>query len=109
MADLAALVDRHAPDGRRVDAHVHLGVDAGSGLEMTPTALGRQLDLARIEHAIAIPLHASDGYHRDSLRLIEHAAASEGRYSALYRIEPDDEQLASHVEAGFDAGAVGLK
>ncbi len=109
LTDLAALVDEHAPAGRRIDAHVHLGVDAGSGLEMTEVALADQLRRARTEHAITIPLHASDGYHRSNLRLAEHAAASGGRYSALYRLDPRDDQLVEHTCEGFEAGAVGLK
>jgi predicted TIM-barrel fold metal-dependent hydrolase len=109
LQDLAAETDALAPDGTRVDMHVHAGIDAGSGLEMTFGAIDHQLEVAGVDRALLIPLNASDGYHRDNLRLIARAAKEPDRFRALYRIDPTDPDLTAHVAEGFAAGAAGLK
>ncbi|MCW2928105.1 MAG: hypothetical protein JWM86_2073 [Thermoleophilia bacterium] len=106
-----ALLDATAayiPDGPRTDVHVHLGVDAGTGEEMTLAAITAQADQAQVEHAVLIPLHESDGYGTANSRLASVAAASDGRFSFLARVDPAQVDEAG-LDDAFEAGAVGIK
>lgn len=99
---------RLLPEGERLDIHVHVGIDSGTGEEMTVDAIERQLDMSGVEHAVLIPLNRSDGY-RDASRELERIAADhDGRYRWLCRVDPARDSPAD-VEAAFDAGAAGLK
>jgi predicted TIM-barrel fold metal-dependent hydrolase len=108
-----ALLDQTAellPDGEheRVDIHVHLGIDSGSGEEMTLEAIDEQLRVANVDRAVLIPLNASDGYRVANDRLAEVAAESDGRYEFLARVDPAQVDLEA-LEGWLDAGAAGLK
>lgn len=109
MAGLARSTEELLPDRHRTDVHVHLGIDAGSGMEMTLDAIEGQLDMAGVDRAVLIPLKQSDGYHVTSGRLAELCARSDGRFRFFYRVDPRDPELRRHVAEGLEAGAVGLK
>lgn len=98
------------PDGGlpRIDVHVHLGIDAGTGSEMTLEAIERQVSMAGIDRCVLVPLNASDGYRVANDRLAEVAAESNGRFDFLVRVDPSDVGAAG-VERLLDAGAAGLK
>lgn len=95
-------------DTQRVDVHVHLGIDAGTGSEMTLEAIERQARMARIDRDVLIPLNASDGYRIANRRLAEVARESDGRYEFLARVDPSN-AAASEVERMLDDGAAGIK
>lgn len=96
------------PDGARFDIHVHLGIDSGTGEEMTRTAIAEQLAMTGVEGALLIPLNRSDGYRDAGRELARIAEESGGRYRWLCRVDPSQD-TPDDVEAAFDAGASGLK
>lgn len=108
LEDLVAWAAPHLPEGPRFDSHVHLGIDAGSGHEVTLSQLDRHMSLAGVERALLIPLNASDGYRRTNARFAE-LCSDDHRFDFLGRIDPNAGDPSADARSALDAGAVGIK
>jgi predicted TIM-barrel fold metal-dependent hydrolase len=89
------------------DAHTHIGADDPDGVKQTADEL-----LAALErlpaHAVVFPLHEPAGYPPANDRVLEAAAASDGRLYAYCRVDPHADAVAE-ARRCLDAGARGIK
>jgi uncharacterized protein len=97
------------PSAPRLDIHVHWGIDADTGEEMTLEAIERQLDNARVQEAVLIPLNASDQYESAHRELPRICSQSDRDLRWLCRADPAADDLRRRIEQALDDGAVGVK
>ena len=93
-----------------VDAHTHLGKDE-DGSSLSVKRLLAQLDEAGVHRCCVFPLHDPDrhpAYRVPNDRVLEWAAASEGRLVPFCRLDPADGAIAE-AERCLARGARGIK
>ena len=90
------------------DAHMHIGVNDPDGFKATAPQILHALELAGAR-GVAFPFHEPDGYRDANDHVIEEAAASEGRFWAFCRLDPNHEDALHEAERALDAGARGIK
>ena len=90
------------------DAHTHIGQNDPDTFRQTP---GELLDaLGRIDaRALVFPMHEPDGYPAANDAALEAAAASDGRLTALCRVQPRSGGALAEARRCLDAGAAGIK
>jgi uncharacterized protein len=103
---LAVLRDR-LPPLDVVDMHVHVGLADPAGLLATEDEALASLGLAGA-HGVVFPLKEPSGYREPNARVLELARRSNGRVTALARVDPADGPLDEAVRC-LDAGAAGIK
>ncbi len=107
LAETAALRPANA---EVIDAHTHLGLDE-DGRSLTLAQLLAQLDAAQARRACVFPLHDPErkpAYSLPNDRVLEWAAASEGRLVPFCRLDPAEGPVAE-AERCLAAGARGIK
>ena len=90
------------------DAHTHIGQNDPDTFRQTPEEL---LDsLRRVDaRALVFPMHEPDGYGAANDAALEAAAASDGRLTALCRVQPRADGAVDEARRCLDAGAAGIK
>jgi predicted TIM-barrel fold metal-dependent hydrolase len=92
------------------DAHTHLGENDPDGRQATAEEIVAGLDRAGHRRALIFAMHEPTGYAEANATAIEAARASNGRLTALARINPHDgDEAVRAAEACLAAGAVGFK
>ena len=92
------------------DAHTHLGENDPDGRRATAEEIVAGLDRARHRRALIFPMHEPGGYEVANAEAIAAARASDGRLTALARVNPHDGDEALRAAADcLAAGAVGFK
>ena len=90
-----------------LDAHTHIGANDPDGVKQTADEL-----LASLVHiparAVVFPMHEPDGYPPANDRVLEAAAASDGRLFAYCRVDPRAYAVAE-ARRCLEAGARGIK
>src|SRR3954471_22891361 len=90
-----------------LDAHTHIGANDPDGVKQTADEL-----VASLVHiparAVVFPMHEPDGYPPANDRVLEAAAASDGRLFAYCRVDPRADAVAEACRC-LDAGARGIK
>jgi len=92
------------------DAHTHLGLDEDGMTLDLETALAR-MDEWRIRRALVFPLHEADrapAYTKPNDRVLEWAAASDGRLVPLARLDLADDPM-PEARRALARGARGIK
>jgi predicted TIM-barrel fold metal-dependent hydrolase len=89
------------------DAHTHIGSDDPDGYRQTPGELLRVLEVADAR-GVVFPMHEPAGYGPANDRVLEAAAASDGRLVAFGRVDPHA-GAAAEARRCLDAGARGIK
>jgi uncharacterized protein len=89
------------------DAHTHIGRNDPDGFRCEPEELLAGLELIDARAAV-FPMHEPDGYPAANDRVIDVAAASEGRVVAFCRVDPNVDPVAE-ARRSLDAGARGIK
>ncbi len=91
------------------DAHTHVGRNDPDGNKQEPEELLERL--ARCDaRALVFPMHEPDGYAAANDEVVAAAAASDGRLTALCRVQPRDGDAAvAEARRAMDAGAAGIK
>lgn len=111
IAALSADVDGLVPAGAEIiDAHTHLGLDE-DGRSLTLEQLVAALDAAGARRACVFPLHDPDrrpAYRVPNDRVLEWAAASDGRLVPFCRLDPADGPI-EEARRALAAGARGIK
>lgn len=105
--ELATLIP---PDTERIDVHTHLGDDE-DGMSLQLDRLLRMLDDGEVTRACVFPLHDPErrpAYRVPNDRILEWAAASDGRLVPFCRVDPADEPIAE-AERCLARGARGIK
>jgi predicted TIM-barrel fold metal-dependent hydrolase len=90
-----------------VDMHVHVGLADPAGLLATEEEALTALHRAGA-HGVVFPLKEPGGYRDPNDRVLELARRSNGRVTALARLDPADDPLGEAVRC-LDAGAAGIK
>jgi uncharacterized protein len=90
------------------DAHTHIGQNDPDTFRQTPEEL---LDaLGRVDaRALVFPMHEPDGYGAANDAALEAAAGSDGRLTALCRVQPRAAGAVAEARRCLDAGAAGIK
>jgi uncharacterized protein len=96
------------PDVAIYDAHMHVGVNDPDGFKATAPQIVHALELAGAR-GVVFPFHEPDGYRDANDHVIEQAAASDGRFVAFCRVDPNAEDALREAERALDAGARGIK
>jgi uncharacterized protein len=89
------------------DAHTHTGFNDPDGNSCSAEDLIAGLELANAR-AVVFTMHEPDGYSAANDRIIEEAAASDGKLVPFLRLDPADEPL-KEAERALDRGARGIK
>jgi predicted TIM-barrel fold metal-dependent hydrolase len=90
-----------------LDAHTHIGANDPDGVKQTAEELLASLvDVPA--RAVVFPMHEPDGYPPANDRVLEAAAASDGRLFAYCRVDPRAGAVAE-ARRCLDAGARGIK
>jgi predicted TIM-barrel fold metal-dependent hydrolase len=90
------------------DAHTHIGQNDPDTFRQTPEEL--LAALARADaRALVFPMHEPDGYGAANDAALEAAAASDGRLTALCRVQPRADGALAEARRCMDAGAAGIK
>jgi predicted TIM-barrel fold metal-dependent hydrolase len=89
------------------DAHTHVGADDPDGVKQTPAELLSALESASAR-AVVFPMHEPAGYPPANDRVMEAAAASDGKLFAYCRVDPRADAVAE-ARRCLDAGAAGIK
>ena len=90
------------------DAHTHFGQNDPDTFRQTPEELLAALD--RIgARGLVFPMHEPDGYAAANDAVLEAAAASGGRLTALCRVQPRGDGALAEARRCMDAGAAGIK
>jgi predicted TIM-barrel fold metal-dependent hydrolase len=95
------------PEIDLLDAHTHIGADDPDGVKQTPEQLLAALERAAAR-AVVFPMHEPAGYPPANDRVLEAAAASEGRLFAYCRVDPRADAVAE-ARRCLNAGACGIK
>lgn len=90
------------------DAHTHVGQNDPDTFRQTPAELLEALDRVNAR-ALVFAMHEPDGYTAANDAVIEAANASNGRLTALCRVQPRDAGALAEAERCLDAGAAGIK
>ena len=90
------------------DAHTHVGQNDPDTFRQTPQELLAELDRAGAR-ALVFPMHEPDGYGAANDAVLEAAAASGGRLTALCRVQPRADGALAEARRCLDAGAAGIK
>ncbi len=90
------------------DAHTHFGQNDPDTFRQTPEELLAGLDLIGAR-GLVFPMHEPDGYTAANDAVLEAAAASGGRLTALCRVQPRDDGALAEARRCMDAGAAGIK
>jgi hypothetical protein len=90
-----------------LDVHTHIGERDPDGFTLSEEELLRRLAAAG-SRGLVTPMHEPDGYPRANDAVIDAARRSDGRLSALCRLDPAQQPLAE-LNRCLDAGAVGIK
>jgi predicted TIM-barrel fold metal-dependent hydrolase len=93
-----------------IDVHTHLGLDE-DGMSLDPEALIAMLDAADAGRAVTFPLHDPErhpAYRVPNDRVLEWAAASDGRLVPLCRLDPQESPV-EEAERCLARGAQGIK
>ncbi len=111
LQPFAAELRRLVPaDTELIDVHTHLGRDE-DGMELSPAKLLAIMDDGGVQRACVFPLHDPDrhpAYRVPNDRVLEWAAASEGRLVPFCRVDPAQEPVAE-IERCLARGARGIK
>jgi predicted TIM-barrel fold metal-dependent hydrolase len=91
-----------------VDAHMHVGLNDPDGFKATAPQIVHALELAGAR-GVVFPFHEPDGYRDANDHVIEEAAASNGRFVAFCRVDPNAEDALREAARALDAGARGIK
>ncbi|TMM11234.1 MAG: hypothetical protein E6G00_05440, partial [Actinobacteria bacterium] len=89
------------------DAHTHTGFNDPDGFSCSAEQLVEGLELAHAR-AVIFTMQEPDGYPPANDRVIDEAAASDGRLVAFCRLDPADDPLAE-AERALARGARGIK
>ena len=95
------------PDIELFDAHTHTGSNDPDGNSASAEELIEGLELANAR-AVVFTMQEPDGYPPANDRIVEEAAASEGRLVPFCRLDPADEPL-REAERALGRGARGIK
>jgi hypothetical protein len=90
------------------DAHTHTGSNDPDGYRCTPERLIAGLDFAARARACVFTMHEPNGYREANDRVIDEAAASDGRLVPFCRLNPADDAFAE-AERALGRGARGIK
>lgn len=90
------------------DAHTHVGQNDPDTFRQTPEELLADLDRVGAR-ALVFPMHEPDGYRHANDVVLEAAAASGGRLTALCRVQPRAAEAVEEARRCMDAGAGGIK
>ncbi len=91
------------------DAHTHFGQNDPDTFRQTPEELLADLELIDAR-GLVFPMHEPDGYRAANRAVLEAAAASGGRLTALCRVQPrDGDEALAEARRCLDAGAAGIK
>ena len=107
LAPWLAVLRDQLPPLDLVDMHVHVGLADPAGLLATEEEALGSLGLADA-HGVVFPLRDPGGYRGPNNRVLELAHSSDGRVTALARLDPADDPLHEAVRC-LDAGAAGIK
>ena len=92
------------------DAHTHLGQNDPDGLRATPEEILAGLDRGGQRRALIFPMQEPGGYPGPNDAAIAAAASSQGRLTALARLDPNTGDAAlAEGERALTAGAAGFK
>ena len=95
------------PGTELFDAHTHTGFNDPDGLRCSAEELIEGLALVDAR-AVVFTMHEPGGYPEANDRVIEEAAASDGRLVPFCRLNPADDPVAE-AERSLDRGARGIK
>jgi len=90
------------------DAHTHFGQNDPDTFRQTPEELLAGLDRVGAR-GLVFPMHEPDGYGAANDAVLEAAAASGGRLTALCRVQPRADGALAEARRCMDAGAAGIK
>ncbi len=90
------------------DAHTHFGQNDPDTFRQTPEELLAGLELIGAR-GLVFPMHEPDGYGPANDAVLEAAAASDGRLTALCRVQPRADGALAEARRCLDAGAAGIK
>ena len=90
------------------DAHTHFGQNDPDTFRQTVEELLAELESIDAR-ALVFPMHEPGGYTAANAAVLEAAAASGGRLTALCRVQPRVEGALAEARRCMDAGAAGIK
>jgi predicted TIM-barrel fold metal-dependent hydrolase len=90
------------------DAHTHIGQNDPDTFRQSPEELLADLRSAGAR-GLVFPMHEPDGYGPANDAVLAAAAASEGRLTALCRVQPRAPDAVAEARRCMDAGAAGIK
>lgn len=90
------------------DAHTHTGTNDPDGMKAAAGDVLAAMDTADHRRALVFPTMEPGGYPDANDRVLDEAAASDGRLVALCRLDPAAEPIAEATRC-LDRGAAGLK
>src|SRR3954447_19983500 len=92
------------------DAHTHLGQNDPDGYKATPEEILAGLDRGGQRRALIFPMQEPGGYEEANRVAVAAAAASDGRLTALARVDPNlGDDAVEQAQRWMDNGAAGLK
>src|SRR4051812_12235206 len=92
------------------DAHTHLGQNDPDGYKATPEEILAGLDRGGQRRALIFPMQEPGGYEEANRVAVAAAAASDGRLTALARVDPNlGDDAVEQAQRWMDNGATGLK
>jgi predicted TIM-barrel fold metal-dependent hydrolase len=100
-------VREELPDLELFDVHTHIGTNDPDGYRCSPRELLDALELVNAR-AVVFPMHEPGGYGPANDRVLEEAAASDGRLVAFCRVDPAAGPV-EEAERSLSAGARGIK
>lgn len=90
------------------DAHTHVGQNDPDTFRQTAPELLAELESIDAR-GLVFPMHEPDGYTAANQAVLEAAAASGGRLTALCRVSPHAQDALGEAQRCMDAGAAGIK
>ena len=98
------------PAGARwFDAHTHIGRNDPDGMTGTLEGLIAGLDRAGHDRALVFAMHEPGGYGAANDAVLAAAAGSDGRLTALARVDPNRDGAVDEARRCLEAGARGIK
>jgi predicted TIM-barrel fold metal-dependent hydrolase len=87
---------------------MHVGQNDPDGFKATTSEIVAALDLADAR-GVVFPFHEPEGYREANARVIDEAAATDGRLVAFCRLDPGHDHAVEEANRSLDAGARGIK